>query len=82
MDNPLRAWFNRFPKPMLQKDFARLAGISRSFMTLLLSDAPPWPSRMLMRRITELTKGAVTAEDWVRLPDPPKRQYKDDQEAA
>lgn len=71
--NPLRAWFQKFPRPMLQKDFAQLAGISQSFLTALLSDAPPWPSRTTMRRIEELTDGEVTAAQWVKLEDPPPR---------
>lgn len=81
--NPLRAWFESFPRPMLQKDFAKLAGISQSFLTSLLTDTPPWPSRTVMRKITELTKGAVTADMWVELADPPPRQPRyDDQPIA
>ena len=75
--NPLRVWFEQFPKPMLQKDFAKLTGMSQSFLTSLLSDRPPWPSRKLMRKITKVTKGAVTAEMWVKMPDPPKREILD-----
>jgi transcriptional regulator with XRE-family HTH domain len=58
---------------MLQKDFAQLAGISQSFLTALLSDTPPWPSRATMKRITEITGGTVTANDWMALEDPPPR---------
>ena len=71
--NPLRDWFDQFPRPMLQKDFAQLAGISQSFLTSLLSDTPPWPARRVMREITKLTKGKVTANDWVQMEDPPSR---------
>jgi hypothetical protein len=75
MMNPLRAWFEHRPRQMLQKDFAKQARISQSFLTSLLSDTPPWPSRAVMRKITELTKGAVTANHWVELEDPPPRGH-------
>ena len=75
--NPLRAWFEQSPKPMLQKDFAKKIGVSQSFVTSLLSDRPPWPLRHTMRAITKVTKGAVTADMWVELPEPPPQSIKD-----
>jgi hypothetical protein len=74
MKNPLRVWFEQFPRPMLQKDFAKLCGISQSFLTALLDDAPPWPMRATLNKITEITKGAVTADMWAKMPDPPPRK--------
>lgn len=72
--NPLKAWFNQYPRPMLQREFAERVGISQSFLTSLLSDTPPWPARETLRRIAEVTGGAVTADMWVELADPPPRR--------
>jgi hypothetical protein len=71
--NPLKEWFSTYPRPMLQKEFAERVGISQSFLTSLLSEQPPWPARQTMRRITEITDGAVTADMWVEMEDPPPR---------
>ncbi len=75
--NPLRAWFAQEPKPMLQREFMAKVGISQSFLTSLLSDRPPWPSRETMRRIVKLTNGAVTADQWMAMPDPMSREEAD-----
>jgi len=72
--NPLRRWFQRDPKPMTQAEFARRVGISQPFLTTLLDEAPPWPSRERMRKIIKVTKGAVTVEEWLALDDPPPRE--------
>jgi transcriptional regulator with XRE-family HTH domain len=74
--NPLRAWLRRKPKPMTQREFCERVGISQSFLTALLSDTPPWPSRNVMRKITEATEGAVTPDKFVVLEDPPPRLSK------
>jgi hypothetical protein len=72
--NPLKEWLNdTYPPRMLQKEFAERAGISQSFLTSLLSDQPPWPARATLRKIIEITEGAVTADMWVEMPDPPPR---------
>lgn len=71
--NPLRAWFDQTPKPMTQRAFARQVGCTYQYVTLLLADTPPWPSRRIMREMIAITGGAVTAEAWLKLPDPPPR---------
>lgn len=67
--NPLRQWFEQDPKPMTRREFARRLGITTSYLCMLLEDTPPWPSRRIMRGMVYLTKGAVTAEAWLHLPD-------------
>lgn len=72
--NPLRRWFDE--KPMPQAEFCRRTNISQAFLTTLLTDRPPWPSRARLRKIVKVTKGAVTADAWLLLDDPPLRQRK------
>jgi DNA-binding transcriptional regulator YdaS (Cro superfamily) len=74
--NPLRRWFDSDPKPMVQSEFARRVGISQPFLTTLLLERPPWPARATLRRIVKVTKGAVTADAWLALDDPPLRDRK------
>lgn len=71
MKNPLRAWFDS--TGTLQREAVAKLDISQSFLTSLLSERPPWPSRALLAKIIDMTGGAVTADQWVRLPDPPTR---------
>lgn len=68
--NALRAWFSQFPRPMFRRDFAKLAGISHSYLSQLCSDNPPWPSREVMARIEEITQRKVTARDFLYMPQP------------
>lgn len=68
-NNALRAWFARFPRPMFRADFAKLAGISHSYLSQLCSDNPPWPSRDVLLKIITLTKGEVTADDFLKMPN-------------
>jgi hypothetical protein len=72
--NPLRRWFDE--KPMPQAVFCRRVGISQAFLTTLLKERPPWPSRARLRKICTVTKNAVTADAWMRLDDPPVRRRK------
>ena len=68
--NALRAWFERFPRPMFRKDFAQMAGISHSYLSQLCSDRPPWPSRDVAAAIERITGGEVTIVDFVEMPAP------------
>lgn len=72
--NALRAWFEKFPRPMFRKDFAQLAGISHSYLSQLCSDRPPWPSRDVAAKIEEITSGEVTIVDFVGMAGPERRQ--------
>lgn len=74
--NPLRVWFAEHR--VLQRDFTTKLDISQSFLTSLLTERPPWPSRKLMLAIVEATGGAVTADAWMRMPDPPSRAEQDE----
>jgi transcriptional regulator with XRE-family HTH domain len=74
--NPLRRWFDQDPKPMVQAEFCRRSGISQAALSTLLRERPPWPSRQRLRIIVKLTKGAVTADAWLALDDPPVRVRK------
>jgi transcriptional regulator with XRE-family HTH domain len=74
--NPLRRWFDQEPRPMAQAEFCRRTGISQAFLTTLLLERPPWPTRARLRRIVKATKGAVTADEWLALDDPPLRVRK------
>jgi hypothetical protein len=74
--NPLRRWFDQCPQPMPQAEFCRRVGISQPFLTTLLHERPPWPSRARLRKIVKVTRGAVTADQWLALDDPPLRQRK------
>lgn len=44
---------------------AEALGVSPSYVTNLCSGQPNWPGRELMVRIRDLTKGAVTADDFM-----------------
>ena len=72
--NKLREWFAQFPRPMFRRDFAQLAGISHSYLSQLCSDNPPWPSREVMAKIEEITKGKVRAEHFLHMPQPERTQ--------
>jgi hypothetical protein len=70
--NPLRAWFDE--TETTREEFLAKVPISQSYLTLLLAKAPPWPSRAVMRRLVEVTDGAVTADRWLELDDPPPQR--------
>jgi hypothetical protein len=70
--NPLRQWFD--DTGSTREAFLAKVPISQSYLTLLLSEAPPWPSRAVMRLLTEVTHGAVTADRWLELQDPPPQR--------
>jgi len=70
--NPLRAWFDA--TGISREAFLAKVPISQSYLTLLLSEAPPWPSRAVMRLMVEATRGAVTADQWLMLDDPPPQK--------
>jgi DNA-binding transcriptional regulator YdaS (Cro superfamily) len=59
----LRDWLN-IHRPRKQGAFAQEIGVSRTYLSLLLSGAKE-PGRNVMRRIHEATSGAVTPNDWV-----------------
>jgi hypothetical protein len=70
--NPLRQWFDE--TKISREDFLAKVPISQSYLTLLLSEAPPWPSRAVMRLLVEATDGFVTADKWLALDDPPPQR--------
>jgi 3,4-dihydroxy 2-butanone 4-phosphate synthase/GTP cyclohydrolase II len=49
-----------------RSDFAARIGKSQSYITMICS-GEVWPSREAVSRITEVTGGAVTANDFVGL---------------
>ena len=61
---------------MKQRHFAERLGCTQQYVTLLLSDTPPWPSRRILREIIRITDGAVTADAWLAMSDPPPRAAK------
>jgi hypothetical protein len=70
--NPLRQWFDE--TGISREEFLSRVPISQSYLTLLLSPTPPWPSRAVMRLMVEVTDGAVTADQWLMLSDPPPQR--------
>jgi hypothetical protein len=66
--NPLRAWLEQEPAPMSKAQFARLIGCSKSYVSMLLADGAPWPSRRLALRIAIVTEGVVTPNDLAGYP--------------
>ncbi len=62
-DNKLRAWFAQNPQPMTKEQFAIAIGVTRSYVSQLAGDNPPWPKRELALRIALVTRGFVTPND-------------------
>jgi len=60
--NALRDWLERKPKPMTKARFAELIGCSGAYVSILLTDDPPWPSRPIALRIGIVTEGQVTPD--------------------
>jgi hypothetical protein len=75
-DNQLRTWFDQTKTP--REAFLEKTGISQSYLTLLLGPTPPWPSRIVLRRLIEATDGFVTADGWLALDDPPPQRIERD----
>lgn len=63
MANKLAQWLNAEPKPMAKTDFAEKIGVTPGYVSQLCSDNPPWPGRVIAKRIGEVTNGAVTPND-------------------
>jgi hypothetical protein len=61
--NKLRDWLEAMPPPMTKGQFAKRVGIAPSYVSMLLADGAPWPGREIVRRIAEVTGGAVTPND-------------------
>lgn len=60
----LEEWFSLDPRPMSKYRFAKELGITPSYVTRLCkTHNPPWPGRPLARKIGEVTRGFVTAND-------------------
>jgi hypothetical protein len=59
--NPLREWLERHPPPMSKRRFADLIDVTDAFVSMLIADDPPWPGRVTIRKIAEVTKGVVDA---------------------
>jgi len=66
--NKLRAWLEGTPRPMTKTRFAQLIGTTKSYVTQLISDNPPWPGRVIAQRIAIVTEGAVTPNDLAGYP--------------
>ena len=66
--NALRDWLEAVPQPMTKIEFAKQIGVSPSFVSMLLADGAPWPSREVVRRIGVVTRGAVTPNDLAGYP--------------
>jgi hypothetical protein len=66
--NPLRAWIKDTGTPRLT--VTKRLGISQAYLSLLMSNEPPWPSRAVMRRIVELTDGAVGPQHFLAMDGP------------
>ena len=67
--NKLRDWLTQDPPPMTKAAFAAEIGVTPSYVSLLIKDAPPWPGREVSRRIGIVTKGAVTPNDLAGYPE-------------
>ncbi|PAP94016.1 hypothetical protein [Mesorhizobium wenxiniae] len=63
MANKLAQWLNADPKPMAKIDFAEKIGVSPGYVSQLCADNPPWPGRIIAKKIGEVTEGAVTPND-------------------
>jgi hypothetical protein len=70
--NPLRQWFDT--TGITREEFLAKVPISQSYLTMLLSETPPWPSRAVLRLLVEATDGAVTADKWLAQNNPPPQR--------
>lgn len=65
--NPLREYLAQ-PGAPTQRDFARTIGVSDAYLSQLLADGPPWPSRDVLVRIAAATLGVVDPNVWAGWP--------------
>jgi len=70
----LEDWFSLDPRPMSKYRFAKELGITPSYVTRLCKGTP-WPGRELARKIGEVTKGYVTANDLCGLTPPERNDW-------
>ena len=68
--NPLRAFLAREGAPT-QRQFARAIGVSEGYLSQLIADGPPWPSRDVLIRMAIATRGAVDPNAWCGWPPAP-----------
>lgn len=66
--NHLREWLDR--NGLKKVDFAKQVGITPSFLSMLLADDPPWPSRRVVHAIAEATNFEVTANELAGIETP------------
>lgn len=66
--NALRDWLEQKPRPMTKLRFAELIGCSSAYVSMLLADNAPYPSREIARRIGVVTEGEVTPNDLAGYP--------------
>lgn len=59
----LAAWIDANDKT--RKEVADFLKVSPPYVTNLCSETPNWPSRDVMARLVELTRGEVTATDFL-----------------
>jgi 3,4-dihydroxy 2-butanone 4-phosphate synthase/GTP cyclohydrolase II len=82
MANKLAQWLNADPKPMTKTAFAKRLEVTPGYVSQLCSDNPPWPGRDIVRKITSITKGAVTATDLANFPKAPAKPKREQPGAA
>lgn len=66
--NHLREWLER--NGLKKIDFAKQVGITPSFLSMLIADNPPWPSRAVVHAISEATNFEVTANELAGIETP------------
>lgn len=64
--NRLRDWFAH--RQVSKSEFAREVGVEPPYISMLLSDDAPWPSRDLQVKIAKATRGEVTPNDLAGWP--------------
>jgi transcriptional regulator with XRE-family HTH domain len=68
--NPLRAFLAQDGAPT-QREFARAVGVSEPYLSQLIADGAPWPSRDVLMRIAIVTRGVVDPNAWCGWPPAP-----------
>lgn len=65
--NPLREYLAQ-PGAPSQREFARTVGVSDAYLSQLIADGAPWPSRGVQMRIAAATLGVVDPNAWAGWP--------------
>jgi len=64
--NRLRDWFAH--RQVSKSEFAQQVGVEPPYISMLLSDDAPWPSREVQVKIAKATRGEVTPNDLAGWP--------------